>query len=80
MKKFRLFLIEFTYFQLSSMKAFIYKGLMGFLKMILIFFSVVKVVKRLILVGFVEVGIEVILVILRCFLIGNLIFEVETWM
>ena len=42
--------------------------------MVLIFFSVVKVVKCLILVGLLEVVIEVILVIFGCFLIGNLIF------
>ena len=42
------------------MKVFIFKGLMGFLKMILIIFSVVKVVKCLILVGLLEVDIEVI--------------------
>ena len=41
------------------MKVFIFKALMGFLKMILIIFSVVKVVKCLILVGLVEVDIEV---------------------
>ena len=55
----------------------IYKGLRGFLKMILIIFSVVKVAKCLILVGLLEVGIEVI-VRVKC--LGNADFIRGLWM
>ena len=55
----------------------IYKGLMEFWKVILIIFSVVKVVKCLILVGLLEVGIEVI-VRVKC--LGNADFIRGLWM
>ena len=52
---------NFVNYELSSKECFIFKGLMGFLVLEWEFFDDVKVVKRLILVGLLEVGIEVIL-------------------
>ena len=58
---------NFMNYELSSKECFIFNGLMGFLVLEWEFFDDMKVVKCLILVVLLEVGIEVILVILGGF-------------
>ena len=54
MKKFRVFLIEFTYFRLSSIESLFFNGLRGFWKAILMILLNSKVIKMLIFQCFVE--------------------------
>lgn len=54
MKKFRVFLIEFTYFRLSSIESLFFKALRGFWKAILMILLNSKVIKMLIFQCFVE--------------------------
>ena len=54
MKKFRVFLIEFTYFRLSSIEALFFKVLRGFWNVILMILLMLKVVRMLIFQCFVE--------------------------
>ena len=76
MKKIRLFLIEFTYFRLSSRKCLIYKGLRGFLKMILIIFDVVGSGEMLDFSGFARSGYRSEFEV-KC--LGNVDFTMGLW-
>ena len=54
MKKFRVFLIEFTYFRLSSIESLFFKALRGLWEAILMILLNSKVIKMLIFQCFVE--------------------------